>query len=182
MPPESWLVLTVAAAFLLLGIAVSPLAWVLIYHRRSRSEQVSEKRWRTLADDVRRLENRLTQLESTGPPETKRRGHFRAGASPSRGNPRADPSAGRGPARASSSSEPRLIAVPNLEATPQDRDLTLSGLKERHAAIWALADSGAVPEVIARATGQPIGQIQLILGMRRQIDATRAHASHATQP
>ena len=42
MPPESWLVVTVAAAFLLLGIAGSPLAWVVLHHRRSRSEQRME--------------------------------------------------------------------------------------------------------------------------------------------
>ena len=36
MAPESWLVVTVAAAFLLLGIAASPLAWVALLHRRSR--------------------------------------------------------------------------------------------------------------------------------------------------
>ena len=56
MPPESWLVLTVAAAFLLLGIAGSPLAWALLHHRRSRSEQLMEQRWRKLADQVRALE------------------------------------------------------------------------------------------------------------------------------
>ena len=57
----------------------------------------------------------------------------------------------------------------------------LSGLTQRYAAIWALADKGATAEVIARATGQPIGQIELILGLRRQIDGTRTtipHASH----
>ena len=35
MAPESWLIVTVAAAFLLLGIAASPLAWVALMHRRS---------------------------------------------------------------------------------------------------------------------------------------------------
>ena len=38
MPPESWLVLTVAGAFLLLGIAGSPLAWALFHLRRSQFE------------------------------------------------------------------------------------------------------------------------------------------------
>ncbi len=44
------------------------------------------------------------------------------------------------------------------------------GLSQRYAAIWDLADSGASPDVIARATGQPIGQIELILGLRRQYE------------
>ena len=34
---ETWFVLTVAAAFLLLGIAGSPLAWVALHHRKSQS-------------------------------------------------------------------------------------------------------------------------------------------------
>ncbi len=77
------------------------------------------------------------------------------------------------------SSEPPLIAVPRLEASPGDRDAAISGLTERYAAIWALADNGAKPDVIARATGQPIGQIELILGLRRQIDGSRTTISHA---
>jgi len=44
MPPESWLVVTVAAAFLLLGIAASPLAWVALLQRRARSERQIEQR------------------------------------------------------------------------------------------------------------------------------------------
>jgi len=180
MPPESWLVLTVAGAFLLLGIAGSPLAWVLLYHRRLRSEEVMDKRCRKLADELRGLENRLTRLEATDPADTKSRGLIRAGSSGSRGALRIDSAKGLGSVRADHPSEPRLIAVPNLEAIPQDRDLTVSGLKERHAAIWALADSGSAPEVIARATGQPIGQIELILGLRRQIDGTRVQSSHSS--
>ena len=75
--------------------------------------------------------------------------------------------------------EPFLIAVPNLEPAPNDRGVTVNGLKERYAAIWALADSGATLEEMARATGQPIGQIELILGLSRQIDGgPRASPMH----
>ena len=79
--------------------------------------------------------------------------------------------------------EPRLIAIPNLASTANDREATLSSLNQAIAAIWSLADSGASPDVIARATGQPIGQIELILGLRRQIDGARpnttvSHARH----
>ena len=45
---ETWFVLSVAAAFLLLGIAVSPLAWVALLHRKSRLETLFEKRWSEL--------------------------------------------------------------------------------------------------------------------------------------
>jgi hypothetical protein len=79
--------------------------------------------------------------------------------------------------------EETLIAVPNLATTPaNDRDAAVNGLTQRYSAIWTLADQGASAEVIARATGQPIGQIELILGLRRQIDGNRTaipHAPHA---
>ena len=45
MAPETGIVLAVAAAFLLLGIAVSPLAWVAIWNHRSRSERLIERRF-----------------------------------------------------------------------------------------------------------------------------------------
>ena len=45
------------------------------------------------------------------------------------------------------------------------------------AAIWALADAGAPAEAIARETGQPIGQVELILGLRRQLGRARRGAA-----
>ena len=54
MPPESWLVLTVAAAFLLLAIAVSPLAWALLDQPTVAVGTDSwNTDWRKLADQVR---------------------------------------------------------------------------------------------------------------------------------
>ena len=44
MSIESWFVLTVAAAFLLLGIAGSPLAWVALHHRKSQLEKMMDER------------------------------------------------------------------------------------------------------------------------------------------
>jgi hypothetical protein len=168
MPPESWLVVTVAAAFLLLGIAGSPLAWALLLQQRSRSEQLMEQKWRELADQVQALENRQMQHESIKPVFPEMRSLARADSPERRGSVRAD-----------GMHEPALIAVPNLEGEAPDRDINVSALKERYAAIWALADSGSKPDIIARATGQPIGQIELILGLRRQIDGTRTIFSHA---
>ena len=68
-----------------------------------------------------------------------------------------------------------------VEAAKRGDDVVVNGLTQRYAAIWSLAASGSSAEVIARATGQPVGQIELILGLRRQIDGTRTtipHASH----
>ena len=197
MPPESWLVLTVAAAFLLLGIAGSPLAWCLLLHRRSRMEQLMETRWQQLADQVHALDERLTHQVAINPAGLGITNLVRADLPAGRGPVRATdtvgrthggvvpPAPGTAPAgqlfvRADSAHEPPLIAVPNLEGVHSDRDVKVTGLKERYAAIWALADTGTAPEVIARATGQPVGQIELILGLRRQIDGTRTISSHAS--
>lgn len=65
-------------------------------------------------------------------------------------------------------SGPTLIAVPDLAAPAADEGAS-SDLGRRFGAIWDLADAGAPAEAIARATGQPIGQVELILGLRRQL-------------
>jgi hypothetical protein len=75
---------------------------------------------------------------------------------------------------------PVLIAVPGLAAPdhePGDRSETELG--QRHAEAWALASSGASPAEIARQTGQPIGQVELIVGLYRQLHASRGSTGHA---
>jgi hypothetical protein len=65
---------------------------------------------------------------------------------------------------------PTLIVVPSLAAAvPEAPTAAVAELGRRFGAIWALADSGESPEAIARTTGQPIGQVELILGLRRQL-------------
>ena len=71
MPPEFWLVLIVAGAFLLLGIAGSPLAWALVYQRRTQSEELMERTWKKVADELRALETRLTDLETSNPAQSR---------------------------------------------------------------------------------------------------------------
>ena len=67
--------------------------------------------------------------------------------------------------------KPVLIAVPDL-APPIPKSVEFPAeLVQRFGAIWELADSGAPIEAIARASGHPIGQIELILGLRRTRDA-----------
>jgi hypothetical protein len=187
MPPESWLVVTVAAAFLLLGIAGSPLAWAALLQRRSRSERQIETRFLDLAGQVRTLHGRLERCEvsyrthradvptrrSASPPERTIMGSAPFETEPP-GQRRA---AIHPPGRLD---DPPLIAVPSLASPPPEWQAALGALEQRYAAIWTLADTGASPEVIARATGQPIGQIELILGLRRQIDGARTTIHHAT--
>jgi hypothetical protein len=181
MPPESWLVVTIAAAFLLLGIAASPLAWIALLYHRSGSERPSERRVLELASQLRALQVRLERCE------TSCKSPRNDGSSQPVGALRSRPTrpwewSERGRATtypAGSSEEAALIAVPNLAAAANDREAALQGLTQRYAAIWTLADTGASAEVIARATGQPIGQIELILGLRRQIDGARTTLTHA---
>jgi hypothetical protein len=185
MTPESWFVLTAAAAFLLLGIAGSPLAWVALHHRKSRLEEKLEKRWLELSARLDKLEAELAGLESSAQARAEAKEPPRSKAAP-RGRflphkhlkgPGQERLEVKAPGVADD--EP-LIAVPNLSLpTPNDRDAAVNGLTQRYAAIWTLADQGASPEVIARATGQPVGQIELILGLRRQIDGNRTAIPHA---
>jgi hypothetical protein len=68
---------------------------------------------------------------------------------------------------------PTLISVPNLSVSgeAEGSDEATAALGRRFAAVWEMADSGATPEAIARETGHPIGQVELILGLRRRIPA-----------
>jgi hypothetical protein len=187
MDPETWFVLTVAGAFLLLGIACSPLAWVALQHRKSHLENLMEKRWNELTAELRRLEGRLALAEQAShsakgkheltPAENGSNGRTRPNR-PFLSSLRRMPEA----RIESQDGDTSLISVPNLAAGPEDREALSNSLSLRYSAIWTLADQGATPEVIAKATGQPIGQIELILGLRRHIDGSRTtipHAPHA---
>ena len=189
MAPESWLIVTVAAAFMLLGIAASPLAWVALMHRRSRMERQTDRRFLELTGQLRALQDRLQRCESSYQALQRGTAHLAGPGAPRLRSVRTTATVARsGPERAEVASgvgqdEHRLIAIPNLASTGSDREATLSSLTQRYAAIWTLADTGASPDVIARATGQPVGQIELILGLRRQIDGARpnptiSHARH----
>ncbi len=181
MTPEIWTLILAAAAFLLLGIALSPLAWVAILHRRSRFEQEIERRWRETADRVRALEARIEQIDTISQDHAameKRPADSVVHPGPHWPRPVHARSERGEMARGESMPAPTLIAVPSLAAPPSEREASINGISQRYAAIWSLADSGASTDVIARATGQPRGQIELILGLRRQIDASRTKVPH----
>ena len=124
MTLETWFVLTVAAAFLLLGIAGSPLAWVAMHHRKTRLEQPD-------GNALERTDRRAAPAR--GPARAGRRGapHSQRKTRPRRrlrialeraSSPQsAVPyrAGGEVPSRASSRNEdePSLIAVPDLAAT-----------------------------------------------------------------
>ena len=185
MAQETWLVIAVGAAFLLLGVAVSPLGWVALLQRRGRADRDRERLFDELSGQIRALKARLERCEDALQPRREPAGSLERFAPPGSRAPRPPAPIGKGaPGRrggppAVDIVEPRLIAVPDLSAA-HDRQAMHSGLQQRYAAIWDLADSGSAPDVIARATGLPIGQVELILGLRRQLDGTRTNIPHAS--
>lgn len=81
---------------------------------------------------------------------------------------------------APASTRPTLISVPDLAADSQDQSPADVGeLSQRHAEIWALAAAGASALEIARQTGQPIGQVELIVGLYRRSSSHQGTADHA---
>src|SRR5271157_2019169 len=76
--------------------------------------------------------------------------------------------------------EPTLIAVPDLGAVEEEPEGRAgSELGERHGEAWTLAAAGVPSEEIARQTGQPIGQIELIVGLYRRLHSSRGSIDHA---
>jgi hypothetical protein len=165
------LVLVVSAV---LGLAVSlALMMVGVLWARLRSLPLEETS--RLVDDLARrqesIEAVLARLESSqdqeSVPEPSAVAPHSAGRvaesrphTPKRAD-RAKPTAVGGPT---------LISVPSLTASVTDAPAEAAlELGQRFGAIWKLADSGQSPDAIARATGQPIGQVELILGLRRQL-------------
>ena len=75
---------------------------------------------------------------------------------------------------------PILIAVPDLVAPdPQSGDRSEAELAQRHGEAWLLAAAGTSPADIARRTGQPIGQAEVIVGLYRQLHGSRGSTGHA---
>ncbi|MCA1684561.1 MAG: hypothetical protein LC745_00965 [Planctomycetia bacterium] len=64
---------------------------------------------------------------------------------------------------------PTLITIPDLSAAAGHSSApgVASELGHRYSTIWEMADRGTPAEAIARDTSQPIGQVELILGLRR---------------
>lgn len=71
---------------------------------------------------------------------------------------------------------PTLISVPDLTARPTDAPLAATELAERFGTIWERAERGEPAEAIARAIGQPIGQVELVLGLRRRLASTEGRS------
>ncbi len=159
------------------GLAILSAACLLLWRRvrapapiapgdgpSSRARPEIARRLDELAARHRALEARLDRIEAT------------TGAAIARAPDPTGPRPGRRADRGGASvpGGPTLIAVPNLAAPPSAASEAASELDRRFGAVWALADSGASAEAVARATGYPIGQVELILGLRQLAAAEAA--------
>lgn len=158
---------TIITLSVLLAV-VSALAGALWW--RVRSAPLIRAAWlaRELAERQEALESLIARLEPQ--PRSPRRGAVST-ANPSRTSTlRADPPV-RDPIPG-----PTLIEVPDMSATGRDDPARGADLASRYGPIWDLAGRGESADAISRSTGLPIGQIELILGLRRRAETTGAGA------
>ena len=154
MPPAPAMAAIVTLAVLLaIASATAGALWWRVRSAKARAGRPAGE----LAERLGRLEEILARIEGRTAAITPGSSHP-AGPRAARRADRAEESAVAGPT---------LIAVPDLGAPAGDAAGS-DELGRRFGAIWELADAGASAEAIARATGQPIGQVELILGLRRQ--------------
>ena len=159
---------TLAAAFAVIGTLRGVVRAAVEGARRA--DRI-ESRLAGLEVIVRRIEATLPSTLGVGPPTE----------TPSRSS-RVEPSATAG---RTADLGPTLIAVPDLSKGGQTvgtqaegawRGAASADLEARFGRVWAMAESGAGPERIASATGQPIGQIMLVLSLRRRLLGDRETA------
>jgi hypothetical protein len=128
----------------------------------------------------RRIDNRLDELSQ----RLRLIEGGKSDAPPNGRLPRPAPPVGHSPVRFSDrelpQAGPTLIAIPDLAEAPQAAGPHAeSDLSARHSDVWALAATGASPEEIARQTGQPIGEVELIVGLYRQARSSKGSLDHA---
>jgi hypothetical protein len=128
---------------------------------KSRNNDDWARRLDELLGKHRALEARVAKLEaseiSPAPAPVKR------GLVASRAARRVDPGA------SATASGPTLISVPDLAAPPASNSEAAAELDRRFGPVWAMADAGMAADAIARETRYPIGQVELILGLRRRL-------------
>lgn len=111
-----------------------------------------------LRGDIVRLRSRVDELEDRPAARTDSQG------SPLPGGPmRAK--------RAEGGTIPTLIEVPSLSRMPERQETGQGGLVERYGELWSRADAGESALEIARDLGLAVGQVELILNLRKRVDA-----------
>ncbi len=156
---DFWLSASLTCNFLL--VLLSTGTCLFLIRRVSqivRARDTADQRLIQLAFDLRRLEQRVAQF---GP------------------RPSIPRSEGPSPPPPKPTDAPSLIAVPDLSYQGEGDGEDADSLARKHGEVWALAEAGRDPAAIADATGRPIGQVELIVGLYRQVQATRNVGDHA---
>jgi hypothetical protein len=182
MPPALWPLMplfTVVAGLACLAVAATLRMLATRQMKMTRSE--IEQRLQMLVQRLLVIESRINELENHGrrapddheePPGHAVKGESKQG--------RRTQSFLDGREDQAARNEPTLIAIPDLGAVEEESDERAgSELGERHGEAWTLAAAGVPAEEIARQTGQPIGQIELIVGLYRRLHSSRGSIDHA---
>ncbi len=182
MPAALWSPLplfTVVAGLACLVVSVT--LWMLAARQTKKTHSETEQRLRMLTQRLLKIESRIAELETHGRPapddHLNPTGHSAPGESKQGRRTQAfrDVLEDR-----NARNEPTLIAIPDLGAVEEESEgRTGSELGERHGEAWTLAAAGVPPEEIARQTGQPIGQIELIVGLYRRLQSSRGSIDQA---
>lgn len=157
-------------SLLCLGVAFA-VALVVVeavsLRRRARQSAEIARRVEDLARRQRELEALVAKLEKAHPARS-----FKPEPAELKGLEETVPRTSRrvDQAVANAVAGPTLIAIPNMSA-PQHMGASVANaeLGRKFRAVWELADAGTPAETIAKRTGQPIGQVELIMGLRRQM-------------
>jgi type II secretory pathway pseudopilin PulG len=183
--PDTWwsTSLLIALVLLAVGLVIVGALGASLITRLQRTRHQTEGRLAELARRLRLIESRVERCES-------RAGSWARESEREKSANRMLPKGWCKEALDSSSpssrdkgeprTSPTLIAIPDLAVPEEVREhQAQSDLGQRHGEVWVLAASGASPEEIARQTRQPIGQVELILGLYRQVHSSRGPADHA---
>jgi hypothetical protein len=182
MPADLWPLLplfTVVAGLACLVVAVT--LWFLAARNLKKTQSQTEQHLGMLTQRLLKIESRIAELETNNrrapTDHLNQTRHTVPGESKQNRRPQ---SLVEGREDLNARSEPTLIAIPDLGAVEADSEgRAVAELGERHGEAWTLAAAGVSPEEIARQTGQPIGQIELIVGLYRRLQSSRGSIDHA---
>lgn len=181
LTPWPSLPLLIMALLLLFCMAAMGVFTMMVSRRLEILRGRSEQRIDELGSRLRLIESRIDRLNNAAVPTSSGRdgllgprppGSARTGGAAPPWQGLFDHSEPRG--------GPTLIAIPDLAAQGHEPDLRAeTELVQRHAEVWTLAAGGMPPAEIARQTGQPIGQVELIVGLYRRLHSSRGRIDHA---
>ncbi|WP_165219297.1 hypothetical protein [Aquisphaera insulae] len=162
-----WMIVLLTVGGMLLALSTFGAAALrrLVRMNRNNGERIDE-----LSQRLRLIEARLGAGASTVV-------HAARSDRPRRSIPPAT-----GPAIAAAA--PTLIAVPNMAASPIEQEQepgpgSPSESVGRHDDVRSLARAGVSPDLIARRTNRPVGQVELILALQKRRQGPRRAGPHA---